>query len=305
MTAPGFDVLPVQDADGLVHLADGAPVYVGRHHHADGYPAHTHSFVEVAVVVSGAGTHECVAGTHRLMVGDAVLLRAGVWHGYRDCAALEVINCCFSSTLLRDEIAWTRQDPVLGHLLWTGPYAMDRRGMLSTGLDRAGFEECVGRLDSMSAVLRAAPAYVRGDVIGHLLLFLTALARAAYGPKPASGASPAPTHPAVVVGMRRLEERLAHPWTLGELADHLHVAPSYLVRLFKAAVGLPPMAYLAQQRAERASRLLLGTDHPVSRIGQEVGWSDANYFARRFKAHYGLTASEYRRRFAGRRDFGC
>lgn len=296
---------PVQDADGLVHFTDGAPVYVGRHHHADGYPAHTHSFVEIAVVVSGAGTHECVAGAHRLTVGDAVLLRTGVWHGYRDCAELEVINCCFGNALLTDELAWTRQDPVLGHLLWTGPYAMDRRGMFATGLDRAGFEECVDRLDAMSGVLRATPEHVRGDVIGHLLLFLTALARAAYGPTSASGAGPAPTHPAVVEGMRRLEERLAHPWTLGELAEHLHVAPSYLVRLFKAAVGLPPMAYLAQQRAERASRLLLGTDRPVSHIGQEVGWSDANYFARRFKAHYGLTASEYRRRFAGHHDSDC
>ena len=54
--------------------------------------------------------------------GDVVLLRPGVWHGYYDCARLELYNCCFSSELLRRELIWTREDPLLGYLLWTGPY---------------------------------------------------------------------------------------------------------------------------------------------------------------------------------------
>jgi AraC family L-rhamnose operon transcriptional activator RhaR len=78
----------------------------------------------------------------------------------------------------------------------------------------------------------------------------------------------------------------------------LHLAPGYLVRLFKAATGPPPMAYLARLRAEHAATLLLHSDQPVTCIGQAVGWPDQNYFARRFKAHYGLSATSYRARFA-------
>jgi AraC family L-rhamnose operon transcriptional activator RhaR len=98
--------------------------------------------------------------------------------------------------------------------------------------------------------------------------------------------------------MRLLEARLAHRWTLTELAAELHLAPGYLVRLFKSAAGRPPMAYLAQLRAEHAATLLLHSDQPITSISQTVGWPDQNYFARRFKAHYGLSATTYRARFA-------
>jgi len=58
------------------------------------------------------------------------------------------------------------------------------------------------------------------------------------------------------------------------------------------------MAYLAQVRAEHAAVLLLHSGEPITCIGRAVGWPDQNYFARRFKAHYGLSATTYRKRFA-------
>ena len=94
-----------------------------------------------------------------------------------------------------------------------------------------------------------------------------------------------------------MEARPAHQWTLTELAEALHLAPGYLVRLFKSATGLPPMAYLSRHRVELAAARLLHTDDAISRIGESVGWPDQNYFARRFRAHYGLSASAYRSRF--------
>jgi AraC family L-rhamnose operon transcriptional activator RhaR len=108
----------------------------------------------------------------------------------------------------------------------------------------------------------------------------------------------AAVHPAVGHVMRILEADLARQWTLAELADAVHLTPGHMVRLFKGATGLPPMAYLAQVRAEHAAVLLLHSDEPVTGIGRAVGWPDQNYFARRFKAHYGLSATTYRKRFA-------
>ena len=71
---------------------------------------------------------------------------------------------------------------------------------------------------------------------------------------------------------------LARDWTLKSLAAELHLAPGYLVRLFNAATGLPPMAYLGQLRAEHAAVLLLHSDEPVTSIGRAVGWPDQSGF---------------------------
>jgi len=98
--------------------------------------------------------------------------------------------------------------------------------------------------------------------------------------------------------MQLLDSDLSQPWTLTELAARLRVSPGYLLRLFKDASGVPPMAYLARRRVETAAEQLLHSSDPIGQIGRAVGWPDQNYFARRFKAHFGLSATDYRSRFA-------
>jgi AraC family transcriptional regulator, L-rhamnose operon transcriptional activator RhaR len=107
-----------------------------------------------------------------------------------------------------------------------------------------------------------------------------------------------PTHPVVTQAIQALEARLAYSWSLTELAADLHASPNYLLRIFKSSTGLPPMAYLAKRRVETAAEMLPHGDESMSEIGEAVGWPDQNYFARRFKAHFGLSGTTYRERFA-------
>jgi AraC family L-rhamnose operon transcriptional activator RhaR len=290
--------MPMDTQHGPLHFTEGTLAYAGLHLHVDGHPMHTHRFVEVAFVVDGSGTHDSLAGQVELTRGDVVLLRPGVWHAYEGCERLVLYNFCFSSELLHRELAWTREDPLLGYLLWNGPYAAPRRGVLSFRLDAAAYDRCYAHLEALDALRYCPLDRFRSDVLGLACSLFGELGRAAAPAGQPDGTAQGRPHPAVRRAMRMLESDIARPWTLADLAEELHLAPSYLVRLFKDATGLPPKAYLAQVRAERAAVLLLNTDDPVTGIGRAVGWPDQNYFARRFKAHYGLSATTYRKRFA-------
>lgn len=284
---------PVRTVGTLLHFVPGTVVHAGPHVHEKSHPLHTHSFFELALVISGAGVHHSLAGRQQLQVGDVILLRPGVWHEYEECHNLEVYNCCFSADLVRRELAWMREDPLLGYLLWTGPFSAQRRGMLTTHLDQGAFEEGVRHLNGLRQLRNQSLSRRRGDMVGWLSLYLSCVARTV-AERDELGEQ---THPAVLDAMRMMEADPARQWTLTDLAHELHLAPGYLVRLFKSATGLPPMAYLSRHRVELAADRLLRTDHPISRIGESVGWPDQNYFARRFKSHYGLSASTYRSRF--------
>jgi AraC family L-rhamnose operon transcriptional activator RhaR len=289
---------PVESLRALLHFVDGSVAYAGHYLHEGVHPLHTHSFVEVAVVTGGAGVHVSLAGRQELAVGDVILLRPGAWHGYEECIDLDVYNCCFSSELQQRELGWTRDDPLLGRLLWTGPYSGERRGILTTHLDANELEECVDHLDALEKLRFLPVSQHRGDIVGRLALVLSCLARVVARDE-GGDTGAGETHPAVVAAMQMMEAQPENTWTLTELADSLHLAPGYLVRLFKSATGLPPMAYLARHRVEVAAARLLHTDQPINRIGESVGWPDQNYFARRFRAHYGMSASTYRARFTG------
>ncbi len=289
---------PVGISHGLFHLTEHMPAYAGSYLHRWDSPVHTHSFFEVAFAVSGKATHRCLSGRQDVVPRDVILLRPGVWHGYEKCERFEVYNCCFSSELLHQELAWTRQDPLLGYLLWAGPCSPPGRGVLTISLPEAVFRSCLTHLDALAALRHRPLALHRADIIGRLSLVFGQLGQVVAGTGRALPELSGAGHPAVVRAMHALEADLSRPWALTDLAADLHIAPGYLVRLFKTATGLPPMAYLAQLRAEHAAVLLLHSDESITSIGRAVGWPDQSNFARRFKAHYGLPATTYRKRFA-------
>ncbi len=94
-----------------------------------------------------------------------------------------------------------------------------------------------------------------------------------------------------------LEGHLADPLGSTALAAALHVSYRTLHRRFRAATGLPPLAYLHALRVERAKQLLECGGQSIAQIAAEVGFADASSLRRAFTRHCDLGPGEYRRRF--------
>ncbi|MEV8376757.1 AraC family transcriptional regulator [Kribbella sp. NPDC056861] len=285
-------------------LFAGSAVLGAVHLLTDDVAAHTHDFVELAVVGPGEGRHLTSRGEHALHHGDVIVLRPGAWHAFADCEDLTVANCCVSTRALRAELAGLREFPAYRRLLWTEPSAPGAYGVHVAGVDPAAATEAIAAIAALEGHLErnASP----GRLLGHLATILGILAdarveadaRAASRTPAAATSDDTAAHPAVLTCIASLEADPAKPWRLDDLAAAVTLDPAYLGRLFRKSTGLSPLDYLARLRAERAAALLANSDLPIARVGAEVGWPDPTYFARRFRTIAGLTPTEYRRRSA-------
>ncbi|CAM3570208.1 response regulator [Erysipelothrix urinaevulpis] len=82
--------------------------------------------------------------------------------------------------------------------------------------------------------------------------------------------------------------------SIQDIADEVYLTPQYLCKVFKTATGTTINAHITEMRMERACDLLLDRNLKLYEVAAQVGYRDANYFARVFKRFYGYNPSEYR-----------
>lgn len=91
-----------------------------------------------------------------------------------------------------------------------------------------------------------------------------------------------------------VDAHLAEPILLSELATLANLSEYHFARMFKASFGLPPHAWIAAQRIERARVMLRTTGLPLLDVANRCGYADASHFSHRFKEEVGATPRQYR-----------
>ena len=89
-----------------------------------------------------------------------------------------------------------------------------------------------------------------------------------------------------------LREHFGARFDLAALAELSESSPYHLVRMFHAAFGLPPRAYLQQVRIA-AAQPLIASGERVAQIGHRLGFVDQPHFTRVFKRVVSLTPGAY------------
>lgn len=80
-----------------------------------------------------------------------------------------------------------------------------------------------------------------------------------------------------------------------EVADHLGMTESQFSRFFKKNTGNTYSDYLTALRLNRACQLLADRNLSITDICFRAGYSNISNFNRRFREHYNMTPSDYRR----------
>lgn len=92
-----------------------------------------------------------------------------------------------------------------------------------------------------------------------------------------------------------INENFKNDITLNDMAQLLHLNPSYFSKKFKAVNGLGFKEYLNNVRINHSEKLLLETNMSITEIAFECGYDNSNYYGDAFKKINGVSPSAFRR----------
>ena len=126
-------------------------------------------------------------------------------------------------------------------------------------------------------------------------LFVDTLRRYVAGlPEQQTGWLAGTRDPIVGKSLGLLHSRIAHPWTIADLADEVGISRSALVERFTRYLSEPPMTYLTRWRLQLAARSLERTSRGVAEIAADIGYESEAAFNRAFKREFGQPPGRYR-----------
>lgn len=96
-----------------------------------------------------------------------------------------------------------------------------------------------------------------------------------------------------------INENLSEPLNLELLAQEAYFSPYHFHRIFTSMIDETPNAFINRLRIEKAAKLLLSNPTlSITDIALISGFSSSATFARSFKQHFGLSASELKQSYA-------
>lgn len=93
--------------------------------------------------------------------------------------------------------------------------------------------------------------------------------------------------------LKMISRNISGKIVLSDLANELHISVPYLYRLFDEHLKMPPGRYIMMIRLEESKMLLREGRKSIGDVAREYGFTSIQHYSRQFKAHFGISPSEY------------
>lgn len=237
------------------------------------FEPHAHASYELHYVIAGRGSFELGKGGIAVRPGDLFYTRPGTQHRM-------VVS---EGDYLLQYVAFFELEPHADHALATDLEALFGEGRVRRLGDRYHvlFAQLSQQTLSTDARQHRAAAARMAGFLYDLMIDTPSAER---------------SHPAVERALEFMRSNLDAAYDLNDVLAELAIDKSYFIRLFKRAIGVPPMKYAMNLKMSAASDLLRTTADPLAAVAARVGFDDEYHFAKRFKQWSGVAPGAYRQR---------
>lgn len=279
------------DSDKL--LAKGKLITVRPHTRFAAFPMHTHNYVEIMYMCSGQTIHQ-IEGRPPLTLrtGELLFLNQHASHAVERAGEEDVgVNFIVLPQFFDVALNLIGTDNVLGKFLLSG--LRQSGGEMSCLHFRVAEAPTVQNLveNLVWSLVHPQPnaRRINQATMGLLLLQLLNYTEDL---EEASG------NGAVLAALREIEENYRTA-DLTRLATELHVSLPYLSAAVHRATGRTFKELLLEKRLSKAAQLLRETRLTTQDIILAVGYENTSYFYRAFRARFGVTPKDYRKKRGG------
>lgn len=283
--------------ENAFNLADD-PLNIRRYTHGSS-DTHRHLFHELVFIREGRGLHDMNGAMLPFQPGNVFLIPQNRLHRYilEPGETVTLDNIMFQDRLLplvQEDLSRFTNWQILFLLQPSLSSEMRARaGMLL--LDVQGISELLPLLDRAEELSRStAHPGARTELLGVFLQILSMIVRRGREEGPEGQGSHVGKIGHLLAEINRAPER---SWTLQAMANYLRMSQANLRLQFRRLTGCSPNRYLLDQRLRKAAGLLCETEKSVGETAADSGFHDSNYFARQFRARFGVNPRTYRNRW--------
>lgn len=106
---------------------------------------------------------------------------------------------------------------------------------------------------------------------------------------------PTTLNKAIVDAISYIETHYSDKLTLEQVANAVHLSPTYFSRIFTSQLGISYSEYVTNVRIRHAKVLLAQTHMSIMDIAMETGFCNGDYLSLQFKKHTGMTPKDFRK----------
>ena len=259
--------------------------------HTHNEKAHSHDFISIICLLSGACTYRINNNLYKAKKGDIIICNPGASHERLLNKGQEVsefhigVNDIYIKGLPKNYLISPHMPP-----------------MIQLAKYEAEFFKCYNEIISHQEKNEPGTDLILKCLVMKILVILLKETYFIQHPQAAADFEFEVYDKKTIVNtiVEYMDNNYMHTISLDRISKNLYLSPIYISKLFKEETSESPINYLIKVRLTKAKEMLEQSSLSIKTIANNVGYEDPYYFSKLFKRYYGSSPLKYRQSLSGR-----